>query len=301
MPPADGIANPSSVVPKEKGNQETGVMFLEKIGSSIKTCHDTAFSSNAEKIGISLSETSPLKVNQCFRDSGAFAKSSTDASLQLSAPYRRNILSPIEEADEVGKQVESPLDKEDCQQVDGLASDLFSTSHIRDLETLENHEVSMHHSKLDEGDSVSGISCGTQTFPEIQIYVALQLPDSEGSDHPAEVDKEESSSTSCKELAACVVQDSEEEDSNEIKYITSSTSVKNNFIVSKDQSTENVIRKRKNLPSSNDDAVSESYELKTTKMRRLKTPKGGRLLTRSLSKHCNFNGLMNRITGIFVF
>ncbi|PON37511.1 Ulp1 protease family, C-terminal catalytic domain containing protein [Parasponia andersonii] len=284
MSPAGSIAEySSSVGPNETSSEETGVMFLEKIGRSNKTCHDTASSSSDEKIGISLSETSPLRGDQCFRESGAFSKSSTDVNSQLSV-LRRSILSPIEEGEEGGSQVaESPLVTGGCQQVAGPTSDLFSSSHISNLETLGNHEVSMHRRKLDDGDSVSGTSSGSQTFSEVEIYEALQLQDSEGCDHMAEPDKEESSSTSCEELAACVVQDSEEDDSNEIKCI-SSTGVENDVIVLRDQSTKNVIRKRNNLPSRNDDAVSESYVLKTTKMRRLKTTEGGRRLTRSLSK-----------------
>lgn len=95
-PPADSIAKYPSVGPNETGNQETGVMFLEKRGSPIKTCHDTASSSSAEQIGISLSENSLLKGDLCFKESGAFTGSSTDAKLQLSAPYRGSILSPIQ-------------------------------------------------------------------------------------------------------------------------------------------------------------------------------------------------------------
>lgn len=180
-----------------------------------------------------------------------------------------------QEAEEVGERVaESPLDVEDCKQVLESTCDLFSMSHVKDLETLGNHEVSMQRRKLDEGDSVSGTSSGSQTVSEIDIYVALPLQDMEGSDHRPEPDQEESSSTSCEELSACVVQDSEEEDSDEIKYLSSS----------KKNAPTKIIRKINNLPLSNDIAVSESDALQTTKRRRLKAPEGGRRFTRSLFK-----------------
>lgn len=194
-----------------------------------------------------------------------------------------------QEAVEVGEQVsDSPLDMENCQKVAESTSDLYSTSHCRDLETLGNHEASLHSRKLDEGSSVSRISIGSRTLSDLEICVGLPLQDLEGSDHLAEPDKEESFSTSCNELAACVVQDSEEEDSDEIKYIPPS-SIEYDFILStkKDHSAKNIIRKRNYLPSGNDDTFSVSDELQTGKMRRLKSinaPGVGRRLTRSLSK-----------------
>ena len=93
IPPADSIAMSPL---KDTCNQETEVMFLEKIGSPVKTCHDTASSSNTEKIGISLAETSLSRGGQCFKESGVSSGSSIDAKLQFSAPNRRSVLSPIE-------------------------------------------------------------------------------------------------------------------------------------------------------------------------------------------------------------
>ncbi|XP_062082613.1 probable ubiquitin-like-specific protease 2A isoform X3 [Humulus lupulus] len=301
------------VVPNETGNQETGVMSLEKIGSAIKKCHDTASTSNAEKSGISLSETSLLRGDQCGRESGAIARQSTDANLQLSAPYGRSILSPIEETEEARGQVSrSPLDKEECHQVAKSTSDLFSRFHSGDLETLKNNEHSVSCRKVNEGDPISGTSSGFPTFPEIAIHVVIPIAmqDLEGSNHLAEPDKEESSSTSCKELTArvaddteegnneisstpicienkaCVVPDSEE-DSNEISYIPC-IDVEHDF-GKRDRPTENIIRKRNfirkstNLPSSSGNALSKSDELRTTKKQRIKATMGERRVTRSLS------------------
>ncbi|KAM6576488.1 hypothetical protein CsatB_028325 [Cannabis sativa] len=304
---ADSIKECPSVVPNETDNQEVGVIFLEKIG--------IASISNPDDCGISLSETSLLRGDQCCRNSDDIAWPSTHANLQLSVPYDRSILSPIEETEEAGGQeTRSPLDKEEYHQVGESTSDLFSRFHIEDLETFGNNELPINCREVNEGDPICGTSSGFPTLQEIglDVVIPISLQDMERSDHLAEPVKEECSSSSSKELTvivansseegsneigstpticieneACVVPDSEE-NSYDISYIPC-IDVEND-IDERGRPTENIIRKRNiirkstNPPSSSGNAVSDSDELPTTKKQRHEARIGGRRATGSVSK-----------------
>ncbi|KAF4388201.1 hypothetical protein G4B88_021897 [Cannabis sativa] len=117
---ADSIKECPSVVPNETDNQEVGVIFLEKIG--------IASISNPDDCGISLSETSLLRGDQCCRNSDDIAWPSTHANLQLSVPYDRSILSPIEDMERPDHLAE-PV-KEECSSSSNSEENSYDISYI---------------------------------------------------------------------------------------------------------------------------------------------------------------------------
>lgn len=173
-------------------------------------------------------------------------------------PYKQEVVESNE------KVAESPVDMEDCQQ-------------IAELETLGKHEISVGLKKLDERALVSSRSTGSLTLSGVGINIVHPTQDIAGFDNLAEPEKQESSSTSCKELAHCVVPDSEEEDSehdsNDVKCIPF-IRMQNGLVLStqEEQSNENIILNRNNLPTNNEDTVSESDEVKPVKRRKFKPP-----------------------------
>lgn len=172
-------------------------------------------------------------------------------------PYKQEVVESNE------KVAESPVDMEDCQQ-------------IAELETLGKHEISVGLKKLDRV-LVSSRSTGSLTLSGVGINIVHPTQDMAGFDNLAEPEKQESSSTSSKELAHCVVPDSEEEDSehdsNDVKCIPF-IRMQNGLVLStqEEQSNENIILNRNNLPTNNEDTVSESDEVKPVKRRKFKPP-----------------------------
>ncbi|KAL5562669.1 hypothetical protein UlMin_032416 [Ulmus minor] len=259
-------------------NQESGVIFLEKMDSSTKTCYDISSSSSHEQIGISsaVATTSRAEVNDPH----------------LGAPCHRSILPPVEEVEESGEQVaESPFDEQLCQLKTGLVSDSSSMSSIRvsfRAETSGTYKTSLSIEELVETNSVSETPFESRTLPKVGRHGDYPLQENKEFDLPVKQGQQELSPTLSEELAACIVPDSQEADnennSNKIMHIPSTYPKHNLFRTPKKALSTEIIIVEGNTPRSNENAVSKSDEPQLKKRRRRQHPEGERRFTRSLAR-----------------
>lgn len=94
---------------------------------------------------------------------------------------------------------------------------------VRALETFSECELLTHHGKSDGGNSISGTGNRIKTTVEMAIDDEDHVPQKieELDDHLGKMDEPElSSSTSSEALSACVVEDSEEQDSHNLVVST---------------------------------------------------------------------------------
>ncbi|KAK9286910.1 hypothetical protein L1049_015317 [Liquidambar formosana] len=295
--PTDGNVKYPSSQSADPNEQETDVELFEEVCSSTKTCHDNASSFNAvPDMEITLLSASPSRGIQCIRESGFSLREFEPGAVAGSLPdelHQRSIMSPIEEVEEAEERiVHSSSDKANHQQVPGIVTETPEIScfvkDFRALKTSWNPGITMHLEEPEDRDSSFGTSIsGSQNSSDVELAENPPLKEVVGLNR--ETDQPESSSTLSEGLAACTVEDSEEasgrHDGNESE--DSLSSCQGNIVALSHKaatSTDNIDLTAENMPLSSDDPVSEACEQPAAKRQRLMPPKGGRRLTRSLSK-----------------
>uniref|UniRef100_A0A2P2J3X9 Uncharacterized protein n=1 Tax=Rhizophora mucronata TaxID=61149 RepID=A0A2P2J3X9_RHIMU len=134
---------------------------------------------------------------------------------QTATNHWKSCLSPIEEAEGHCEQVtNSSSDAEDCWHTTELATESPTTSYFcKDFTYLGTSwkQNCRQVKELNEDNLSSGTSpSGSEKSSEIGVEEEYDCPEFDGCDLTKEADNQESSSTSTEDLAAFVVEDSQE-------------------------------------------------------------------------------------------
>lgn len=225
---------PSSQGPDKTHKEETGIKFPEEMPRPTKTFDVNSSSSNACGIKTSLLEPSP--------------------PIQIAA-RNLSLMSPIKEVEDTGDQIaDSSVDMEDREQGFGSDSESYFFEGLRISETSSKHGFSKHI-----GDSVDGNPISQTSSEDCSIM------ENEAFDYPRKTDTSESSSSD--DFTACVVLDSEEENDNEIQYLSSTLEDQPSFHQVTDSTK--IINPKEIMPLRRKDPVSDSSGQQASKRLRL--------------------------------
>ncbi|PQP96062.1 putative ubiquitin-like-specific protease 2B isoform X1 [Prunus yedoensis var. nudiflora] len=226
--------DPSSQRPNKTHKEETGIKFPEEMPSPTKTFDVNSSSSNACGIKTSLLEASP--------------------PIQIAA-RNLSLMSPIKEVEDTGDQIaDSSVDMEDREQGSGSDSESYFFKGLSISKTSSKHRFSKHI-----GDAVAGNPISQTSSADCLIM------ENEAFDYPRKTDTSESSSSD--DLTACVVLDSEEENDNEVQYLSSTLEDQPSFHEVTDSTK--IINPKEIMPLSSKDPVSDSSNQQASKRLRL--------------------------------
>lgn len=143
---------------------------------------------------------------------------------------------------------------EDREQGSGSDSESYFFKELRISETSSKHGFSKHI-----GDAVDGNPISQTSSEDCSIM------ENEAFDYPRKTDTSESSSSD--DFTACVVLDSEEENDNEIQYLSSTLEDQPSFHQVTDSTK--IINPKEIMPLSSKDPVSDSSNQQASKRLRL--------------------------------